>query len=71
MQTVETLMDFPSGSVAKNLPTSAGDAGSIHESARYSQEGNGNPFQHSCLCPTGRGVWQAIVHRVTKESDTT
>ena len=71
MQTIETLVDFPSGSVVKNPPTNAGDAGLIHESGRYSEEGNGNPFQHSCLCPMGRGVWQATVHGVTKELDTT
>ena len=33
-------------------------------------EGNGNPFQYSCLGnPMDRGVWQAIVHRVAKGSD--
>ena len=31
---------------------------------------NGNPLQYCCLWnPMGRGVWQAIVHGVTKESD--
>ena len=35
-------------------------------------EGNGNPFQYCCLGnPMDRGAWWAIVHRVTKESDTT
>ena len=30
-------------------------------------EGNGNPFQYSCLeNPMDRGAWQGIVHRVTK-----
>ena len=30
-------------------------------------EGNGNPFQYSCLeNPMDRGVWQATVHRATK-----
>ena len=30
-------------------------------------EGNGYPLQYSCLeNSTGRGVWQAIVHGVTK-----
>ena len=40
---------FPGGSVVKNLPANAGDAGSIHELRRYSGEGNGNPLQYSCL----------------------
>ena len=31
-----------------------------------------DPLQYSCLRNSmDRGVWQAIVHRVTKESDTT
>ena len=35
-------------------------------------EGNGNPFQSSCLeNPMDRGTWQAIVHGVAKESDVT
>ena len=35
-------------------------------------EGNNNPLQCSWLgCPTDRGAWQAAVHRVAKESDTT
>ena len=30
------------------------------------------PLQYSCLGnPTDRGAWQATVHEVTKESDTT
>jgi len=35
-------------------------------------ERNGNPLQYSCLGnPMDRGAWQAIVHGITKESDTT
>ena len=33
----------------KNLPTNAEDAGSIPGSGRSPGEGNGNPFQYSCL----------------------
>ena len=43
---------FPGGSVAKNLPTSAGDAGdlgSISGSGKCPGGGNGNPLQYSCL----------------------
>ena len=40
---------FPGGSVVKNLPTDAGDAGSISGSGRFPGEGNGNPLQYSCL----------------------
>ena len=48
---------FPGGSVVKNLPSNAGDAGSIPGSGRSPGEGNGNPLQYSCLGnPMDRGV---------------
>ena len=40
---------FPVGSVVKNLPTSAGNEGSIPGLGRASGERNGNPLQYSCL----------------------
>ena len=43
------LMGFPDGSVVKNLPADAGDAGSILQLGRSPGEGNGNPLQNSCL----------------------
>ena len=50
----------------------AGDADSIPGWGRVPGEGNGNPPQYSCLGnPMDRGSWQATVHGVTKESDTT
>ena len=68
-------MGFPGGSVVKNPPANAGDigdAGLIPGSERSSGRGNGNPLQYSCLGnPMDRGVWQATVHGVAKESDTT
>ena len=49
----------------------AGDAGSIPGLGRSPGEGNGNPLQYSCLRnPMDRGPWWAIVHWVTKESNT-
>ena len=42
-------MGFPDGSVVKNLPANAGDTGSIPGLERSPGEGNGNPFQYSCL----------------------
>ena len=49
-----------------------GDTGSIPGSGRSAGEGNGSPHQYSCLeNPMDRGVWQATVHGVTKESDKT
>ena len=57
----------PGGSVVKNLPVIAGDAGLIPGLERSLREGNGNPLQYSCLGnPMGRGAWQATIHGVTK-----
>ena len=63
---------FLGGSVVKNPPANAGDAGSIPGSGRPPGGGNGNPLQYCCLGnPMDRGGWQATVHGVAKESDTT
>ena len=44
-----------------------GDIGSIPGLGRSLGEGNGNPFQYSCLENiTDRGAWRATVHGVTK-----
>ena len=60
-------MDFPGGSDGKASAYNAGDLGSIPGLGRSPGEGNGNPFQYSCLGnPMDRGVWQATVHGVTK-----
>ena len=40
---------LPCGSAIKNLPTNAGDFGSIAGSRRFPGEGTGNPLQYSCL----------------------
>ena len=40
---------FPGGSVVKNLPANAGDAGSIPGLERSPGEENGKSFWHSCL----------------------
>ena len=50
------------------LPASAGDVGSIPGSGRSPGEGNGNPFQYSCLGnPIDRGACWTTVRGVTKE----
>ena len=63
-------MGFPDGSAGKESPYSAGDTedmGSIPESGRSPEGGNGSPLQYSCLeNPMARGDWWATVHRVTK-----
>ena len=53
-----------------NLPANEGDAGdegSIPESGRSPEEGNGNTLQYYYLeNPIDRGDWQTTVHRVTR-----
>ena len=69
---MDIYISFPGGSVAKNLPANTGDAALIPGLGRFPGEGNGNPLQYFCLGnPIVREAWQAIVHRVTKELDTT
>ena len=63
-------LEWLGGSV-KNPPANAGDMGSI-PGLRSPGEENANPLQYSCLGnPMDAGAWQAIVHWVTKEPDTT
>ena len=61
---------FPGGSVVKNPPASAenaGDAGSIPGLGRFSGVRNGNPLQYFCLENSmDRGAWRATAHGVTK-----
>ena len=53
--------------MVKNLPFNAGDPGSIPGWGRSPGEGNGSPFQYSCLeNPMDRGAWWVTVHGVTK-----
>ena len=63
-------LNFPGGSVVKNLPANEGDVrdtGLIPGSGRSPGVGNGNPLQYSHLEePMDRGVWRALVHRVAK-----
>ena len=55
---VNLKVDFPGGSVVKNLPAKLGDAGSVPGLGRSSGEGNGNSHQYFCLGnPMDRGFW--------------
>ena len=73
--TTQAVVGFPGGSVIKNLPANAGDAGdmdSIPGLGKLPGEGNGSPLEYSCLeNPMDRGAWWATVHEVAKESDMT
>ena len=63
---------FADGSVVKNPPADTGDTGLMPGSGRSPGEGIGNLPQCSCLRnPMDRGAWQATVHGVAKELDTT
>ena len=56
---------------ARDAPCT-GDIGLIPGSGRSPGEGNDNPLQYSCLENlVNREAWQATVHGITRESDTT
>ena len=66
------IWGFADGSVVKNPPANAGDAGSIPELGRSPGEGNGNSLQYSCLGnPMEIRAWKAIVLGVAEELDIT
>ena len=61
------VQGFPGGSVIKNPPASAGDAGLIPGLGRSLRERKGNPLQYSCRGnPRDRGARRAAVHGVQK-----
>ena len=56
-------MGFPGGSEVKASDCNVGDLGSIPRLGRCPGEGNGNPFQYSCLeNPMDGGASWATVH---------
>ena len=60
-------MTFPGDSDGKGRASNVTDPGLIPGSGRSPGEGNGNPFQYSCLeNPMDRGAWQITVHGVVK-----
>ena len=60
-------MGFPGVSDGKESTCNAEDLGSIRRLGRSPGEGNGNPFQYSCLeNPMDRGAWRATVHGAAK-----
>ena len=64
------IWGFPGGSVVKNPPANAEDAGEggfIFRSGISPREGNGNPLQYSCLeNPMDRGAWWATIHGIVE-----
>ena len=68
----QAIIEFAGDSVVNSLPANAGDTGSIPGLRRTPGGGNGNPLQYSCLENSmDRAAWQATVHEVFKELDTT
>ena len=65
-----SIFNFVWRLVVKNLPANAGDSGDvglIPRSGRSPGEGNGNPFQNSCLGnPMDRGAWWATAYGFTR-----
>jgi len=58
------------GSNGEESACSAGAPDSIPGSVRSPGEGNGNPFQYSCLeNPMDKGAWQPAVHGVANRHD--
>ena len=58
---------FPGGSEVNASACNAGELDSIPGSGSSPGEGNGNPFQYSCLeNPKDGGAWWAPVHVVAK-----
>ena len=52
------MLSYPGGSDSKVSAYNAGDRGLIPGSGRSPGEGNGNPFQYSCLeNPMDGGAW--------------
>ena len=62
-----SFLGFTGGSEVKASACNVGDPGSIPGLGRSPGEGNGNPFQYSCLVnPMDGGAWWATVHGVAK-----
>ena len=73
LDTTERLhFHFPLRLSCNESTCNTGAVDLIPGSGRSPGGGNGNPLQHSCLENLmDRGAWQATVHGVAKESDTT
>ena len=72
MDSLESKVGFPGGSVVKNLPTNTGDRIQSLGLEDPLEKEMANPLQYSCLGnPMDGGAWWVTVPGVAKESDTT
>ena len=70
--TAENMPNQAMAQIVKNLPADARDVGSILGSGRSPGEGNGNPFQYSCLQnPMDRETRQPTVLEGAEKLDMT
>ena len=66
------MMGFPGGSVKYPPTMQEMQVRPVLGLRRSPGDGSGNPLQYSCLRnPIDRGAWQATVHGVAEESNTT
>ena len=66
-ENMQGIIGFPGGSDGKESTCNARDPGSIPGLGRSLGEGNGYPFQYSCLENSmDRGAWQDTVQGVSK-----
>ena len=64
---VRQMLGFPGGPGDKESACNVGDPDSIPGLGKPPGEGNGYPFQYSCLeNSTDRGAWRATDHGVAK-----
>ena len=60
----------PGGSDDRESTCNVEDRGAIPRLGRYTGEGNGNPYQYSCLeNAMDRGTWWGTIHGGHKESE--
>ena len=59
---------LPRGTSGKESACNTGNLGSVPGLGRFPEEGNGNPFQYSCLGnPMDRGAWWTIVCGIARD----
>ena len=71
MWALSHIGSFPGGSVVRNPHANTGDMSLILGLGRFPGEGNGNPFQNSCLGNSGTEEPGGLQSMGSQESDIT